>query len=420
MLSPDLSARTIYAGPENYITLLRRLLPGDTLRLAPGYYRNGMTVRLKGEPGRPIIIKGAESGPPTVILGRSCCNTIQINDASHLEFHHMTLDAKGVGGVQGVDSRGSTHHITLSHLNIINHGSRQGQVGISTKGPAWNWLISHNTIVGAGTGMYLGNSDGNHPFVAGVIEHNLIVDTIGYNLQIKHQNPRPVGIGLPQQASRTIIRHNVFSKQNNGSSGGRARPNVLIGHLPLSGPGLDDIYEIYGNFFYENPHESLFQGEGNIALYSNLFVNSVGSAVNVRPHNDIPRNIHVFQNTVLASSRGIRITGGAEQFTQSVAANAVFAQIPIRAAGENSNFVVGFGKAEDILGNPFASPGELDLYPLAGKLGVTDLDMRPYTVFTDSHLDFNSTPRAGTHYGAYAGDGSNPGWRPRLEIKPLK
>ena len=79
------------------------------------------------------------------------------------------------------------HHITLENLLIRGHGNNQQTVGISTKCPAWNWVIRGNTIIGAGTGMYLGDSDGSAPFVAGVIERNLIVDTIGYNLQIKHQ-----------------------------------------------------------------------------------------------------------------------------------------------------------------------------------------------------------------------------------------
>ncbi len=57
------------------------------------------------------------------------------------------------------------------------------------------------------------------------------------------------------------------------------RPNVLVGHFPLEGPGVDDDYAIYGNFFYQNRDEALFQGEGNVALYGNLFVNEYGDAI---------------------------------------------------------------------------------------------------------------------------------------------
>jgi hypothetical protein len=62
------------------------------------------------------------------------------------------------------------------------------------------------------------------PFIAGLIEHNLIVDTLGYNLQIKHQQPRSILSEMPEGRSATII-HNVFSKAN-GRSKALPRPNV--------------------------------------------------------------------------------------------------------------------------------------------------------------------------------------------------
>ena len=147
----------------------------------------------------------------------------------------------------------------------------------------------------------MGDSDGSAPFIAGLIEHNLVVDTLGYNLQVKHQSSRPDIAGIPAGENVTIIRHNVFSKAEGGSEAPMARPNVLVGHWPLSGPGADDRYLVYGNFFYQNSFEALFQGEGNIALYNNLFVNSHGDAVHIQPHNDVPRSIDVFYNTILAS-----------------------------------------------------------------------------------------------------------------------
>jgi hypothetical protein len=66
---------------------------------------------------------------------------------------------------------------------------------------------------------------------------------------------------------------------------------------------------IYGNLFFENPNEALFQGEGNIALYSNVFFNSHDiefPAIAIQPHNDIPRMVRVFQNSVMHPTLGIR------------------------------------------------------------------------------------------------------------------
>ena len=132
-------------------------------------------------------------------------------------------------------------------------------------------MIRNNVIERVGTGMYLGNSDGSRPFVNGLIEHNVIIDTIGYNIQIKHQTSRPEIPGLTR--GTTIIRHNVFVKSQWFKNNEGARPNLLVGHPPDSGVGADELFLIYGNFFWKNPKEALFQGEGHIAFFNNVCVN---------------------------------------------------------------------------------------------------------------------------------------------------
>ena len=270
------------------------------------------------------------------------------------------------------------HHITLEHLLIRGYGNNQQTVGISTKCPAWNWVIRHNTIIGAGTGMYLGDSDGSAPFVAGVIERNLIVDTIGYNLQIKHQRPRPDVAGMPVDASVTVIRHNVFANPGGGSPAA-PRPNVLVGHFPLEGAGVDDRYVIYGNFFYRNRYEALFQGEGNVALYDNLFVNPDGDAIHIQPHNDVPKRVDIAFNTVLAGRVGISVVASERSisYAQTVVANVVFAALPIAGGTTSGNFTGPYADADRHLARPFAAPGQMDLYPSArwanpGARGATE------------------------------------------------
>jgi hypothetical protein len=263
------AGRLLEGNPANYRQLLSQLAPGDTLQLRAGEYRQGLPVhRLNGQPDNPILITGPEQGPRPVFLGRPRSNTVSILDSSHVTIRKLELDGRGLP-VDAVKAEGQAewaHHITLEHLLIRGHGNNQQTVGISTKCSAWDWVIRDNEIIGAGTGIYLGDSDGSAPFIAGLIEHNLIIDTLGYNLQVKHQKTRPDIAGIPEGENVTIIRHNVFSKAEGGSEAPMARPNVLVGHWPLSGPGMDDRYLVYGNLFYQNPHEALFQGEGNIAL----------------------------------------------------------------------------------------------------------------------------------------------------------
>ena len=411
-------AAVIHANPSNYRTLLESLSAGDTMVLEAGTYGRGLPISNRsGTAAQPIVITGPED-QSAVFAANDCCNTVQLNNASFVEIRNLTLDGAGSRGAFGVDARGVCHDITIENFRIINHGSGQQTVGISTKGPAWNWVIRRNTIIGAGTGLYLGNSDGKAPFVSGLIEHNLVVDTLGYNLQIKHQVPRPTDVGLPTGESRTIIRHNVFSKQHNASTGADARPNVLVGHLPLSGAGSSDRYEIYGNFFFENPVEALFQGEGNLALHNNVFVNASGSAVHIQAHNDKPRAVTVYHNTVVAAGSGIQVTGGDPGFEQSIIGNAVFAGIPIVGPNQQGNITDSYTSAADYLTAPFAPLGSLDLYPKVGPLVGTAIDLGQFSGFVDGTRDFNGTVRTGVRRGAYEGEGSNPGWRLERAIKP--
>ncbi len=186
----------------------------------PGEYKDGLPIHyLHGTAEAPITISGPDSGPRAIFAGRPGHNTVSIVNSSYITIRNLDLDGRQLA-VDGVKCEGHAdwaHHITLDGLRVRGHGNDQQTVGISTKCPAWGWVIRNNVIAGAGTGLYLGDSDGRAPFIAGLIEHNLIVDTLGYNLQIKHQQPRPILPEMPEGPSATIIRHNVFSKANGGS-----------------------------------------------------------------------------------------------------------------------------------------------------------------------------------------------------------
>jgi len=416
-----------HANPSNYLTLLRSLRAGDTLVLAPGNYDHPSDVPglplfgLHGTPAQPIVITGPDSGAPAVLLGRSTHNTVRLADASHIVLRNFEIDGRNLGGA-GIAAQGLAHNITIENLRIRGVGNDQQTVGISTVGSTvWHWTIRRNVIEGAGTGIYFGNSDGRSPFIGGIVEHNLIRDTIGYNMQIKHQLPRPTNLaGMPTAPQKTIIRHNVFTKSAANSAGGSlARPNLLVGHFPTSGPGADDLYEIYGNFFYQNATSALFQGEGNIAFYGNLMVNDFGSALTIQPHNDVPRFVRVFGNTVVARDTGIRVTGGAASSTQRVFGNAVFAATPVSAANASDNSTGTYADAVAHLVDPRGAPGAIDLYPRPGMLvGAASWYAAELSSFSDAAVDFNGAPRAWTRRGAYSGEGSNPGWRPAIERKP--
>ncbi len=415
-------AATRTASPADYRAVLKGLTPGDHLRLMPGEYRDGLPIHfMNGTARMPITISGPDEGPRAVLVARPGHNTVSIINSGYVTIRNLDLDGRGLP-VDGVKCEGHAdwaHHITLEELNIRGHGQDQQIVGISTKCPAWNWAIRNNVIKGAGTGLYLGNSNGHAPFIAGLIEHNLIVDTIGYNLQIKHQQPRPQLAGMPSGRNTTIIRHNVFSKAKGGARKS-ARPNVLVGHWPPEGNGSDDLYLIYGNFFYENPHESLFQGEGNFALYNNLMVNHYGDGARIRSDPGAALNISVFYNTVLARAAGIRMVwnGFAPASSQLVEANMVFADSPLHGNPGGRNIVGKFHDAPRYLARPFAPLGEMNLTTIGTGPENSGRNGSRFAGYPDAELDFDGSTSAIKRVGAYAVEKKRPYWLPVLEIKP--
>jgi hypothetical protein len=412
--------RTIQANPSNYKSLIAGLLPGDRLQLAAGTYTQGLNLWYKnGEPGKCIVIEGPASGSPAVFTGSDSWNIVSFSDSSYIAVRNLSLDGqnKAGDGVKAEAGSAYAHHILIEGLSFKNFNPHLERVGISTKCPAWNWVIRRNTITSTGIGMYLGNSTGEFEFVNGLIEHNLVYNTLGYNVQIKHQISRTTSVGVPSSGT-TIIRHNVFGKESGSLSGNDARPNLLVGHWPVSGPGSSDIYQIYGNVFYQNPYESLFQGEGNLAFHDNLLVNRTGGAIRIQPHNHVPRRIEIFNNTVLATGTGIYITGADTTYPQRVVGNAVFAATPLSGGQQSNNVTGAYAAASTYLNNPMAALGS-GLYPKTGQLQGTAIDYSPFTGLLDWDRDFNSRPRVATYRGAYSGDGVNPGWTPALAIKPV-
>ncbi len=403
-------ARDYLAGPDDYLALLGHLLPGDHLVLRAGDYRAGLELRhLEGEAGRPIVIEGVTPersghGGGTRFLADDEHNTVSLLDVRHLVIRNLELDG-GDQPVDAVKAEGHSHYvdfITLENLYIHDYAASQQKVGISSKCPAFGWVVRGNRIERVGTGMYFGNSDGGAPFVAGRIEDNRVTDTIGYNLQIKHQKPRPAGMPEADRSHDTILRGNLFAKDT-AWPGPAARPNVLIGHAPKEGPGALDRVLIYGNLFWENPSEALFQGEGHLALYDNLFVNSQGPAIHIQPHNDVPRRVDLFDNTIIARSHGIRILhrdGAPPLWPQRVWGNLVFAAEPIRGGAAAANQTGDYAAAASVLKRPYAERERLDLAPrhlLAGANPPWSADPATYP---DSGRDFAGHPRVTPVAGA--------------------
>jgi hypothetical protein len=424
-------ANFIIANPGNYTGYLNTLAAGDTLYLPAGTYTNNLALNGRnGTAALSIVIMGDTNLYTTVFTAQSCCNTVSITQCSYVVIKNLELDGLNllVDAVKGEGTTGNwAHHITLEYLNIVNYGADQQLVGISTKCHAWNWIIRKNKIIGAGTGLYLGNSNGDKPFVNGIIENNLVMNTVGYNMEIKHQTDT-VRDNYPgtNVNGKTIIRYNVFCKENNGAIGGNARPNVLVGAFPSAGTGSTDYYEIYGNFFYQNPTEALLQVTGNTTLYENIFVNHSDPAgfraVYVTAQNGfLPRDIKIFHNTVWAanSSGGIRLYNPNTAYQQYCYANAVFAPSPITSFTNNVDNVTDiYANASAYVLSATTTLSTLNLYPQSGQLTGTITSSTLFQTFTDWDKDFNGDTYDWTFRGAYSGCCTNNGWQLQLDTMP--
>lgn len=430
-ISDKAFAKLITATPENYKTSLTLLTAGDTLCLTAGTYTNSLKlVDRNGTDTQPIVIMGSSDLYTTVFEAKSGVNTLSLTKCSYIIIKNLQLDGLNLA-VDAVKAEGTAgnwaHHITLEYLNIINYGNNQQIVGISTKCPAWNWIIRKNRIIGAGTGMYLGNSDGGKPFVNGIIEYNYIANTIGYNIEIKHQldGVRDEFEGTAVNG-KTIIRQNVFSKEANGSSGSSARPNLLVGGCPQKGWGVNDYYEIYGNFFWQNPNEALFQGTGNINLYNNIFVNHNNSedfrAVYISSQNGVePQNIKIFHNTVWVKNTkgGIRLYSANTKYLQYCYANAVFATAPITNFDNmEDNITDTYENASKYVLSATKDINSLSLYPKNGQLVGQASSNDIFQTLLWWNKDFNGDSSDWTFRGAYSGSGDNKGWKLQLDTMP--
>lgn len=429
-------AAEIVTDPTGYLTALDQLGPGDVLRLQPGDYTDCLLLfGMHGEEGAPITIEGpAPFGGGAVIRGGGCIAAdgrysaaVFIEDSSHLVIRNLEIDLEGaeVNGLRAGFGTTPVHDVIIESLHIHDNDVTNQYSGISTFCTTWRWTIRSNRIERVGLGMYLGDSDGSDPFIAGLIERNLVLNPRGYGIQIKHQVPRLAVAGMPEEDSVTILRDNVLIKAENAALGAESRPNLLIGDVPPSGIGASDRYEIYANFFYQNQTdlEPLLQGEGNLSIHDNVFVNAYqGNGILIQPHNGAVREIGIFHNTIVTEGIGISVAGGAATNDQRVLANAVYANgVPAILADDQAENAVGtLAEAAAVFVDPTPTLGQLDLYPRDDTVLKGDaVDLSAYAGWTDVEVDFNGDARDGTWRGAYAGSGRNPGWMLAAENRPL-
>lgn len=420
------AAEVKLASPANYRQLLGTLKAGDTLQLAAGIYERGLPVsECHGTSEAWITIQGPETGVAE-IRQTAVANCVELKQSQFVALKRLSIlggGPQGIRGQFGISAQGglknSVHHILIEGCIISGWNTSQQAVGISTKTPTWDWTIRRNIIRDCGTGLYLGNSNGADPFIRGVIEHNLVENPIGYCMEIKYQKPRPELPDMPVTTSRTIIRHNVFIKSDAPSPDGD-RSNLLVGGFPDSGPGSEDMYEIHGNFFWHNPRETLLQASGRVSIHDNIFYDCPSHAAITLRNHDLPVKLaHIYNNTIHAAARGIRIANPATE-SHAIIGNVVFASeepLSLHASIKNVNDNL-TGKITDAAQH-LVKPDELDFHPLPGRCEGAPLGLPAFKTDTAFDVDFDgSSKRERRLRGAYAGPAKPDAWRLQHSLKP--
>ena len=142
-------------------------------------------------------------------------------------------------------------------------------------------------------------------------------------------------------------------------------------------------YEIYGNFFFHNPRESLLQASGRISIHDNVFVDVAGTAILATGH-DLPIRLGwIYNNTIFAAGTGISVGNAADR--SIVFGNLIFADDPISGSPdlESDNIVDSIAAANDYVVRPSRTLGAMDFYPLAGRCQGAALDLSGFAADLD-------------------------------------
>jgi hypothetical protein len=115
---------------------LARAKPGETIRIAPGDYRGGLTGRgLHGEPSKPIILKAADPKRPPVLEGGT--TGLHLSQVSHLELHDLIVTGATGNGIN-IDDGGfldkPSHHLLLRGVVVRDIGPTGNRDGIKLSG----------------------------------------------------------------------------------------------------------------------------------------------------------------------------------------------------------------------------------------------------------------------------------------------
>ena len=184
--------------------------PGSRILLAPGEYSGGFFFeKVRGEPGRPIVIAGEDPNRPPVIRGGG--NGMHFAAPAYLELRSLTFVGAQDNGIN-IDDGGvytkPAHHIVVQGVKIMDVGRGGNNDGIKLSGLT-DFRIQDCAIERWGTGG--GSAIDMVGCHKGTIEGN--------RFQHKPESAESAGNAIQMKGgtSRIVVRRNRFV-----DTGGRA------------------------------------------------------------------------------------------------------------------------------------------------------------------------------------------------------
>ena len=155
MLAPARAAEVAVRTPGEFRAAVAAAKPGTRIVLAEGDYGGGFQfARVRGEPGRPIIIAAADpQKPPTFSKAKT---GIHFTNPAYLELHDLVFTAISTNGLN-LDDGGiaraaqGAHHIVLRGLRLMDIGGGGNEDGIKLSGVT-DFKVSGCIIERWGTG----------------------------------------------------------------------------------------------------------------------------------------------------------------------------------------------------------------------------------------------------------------------------
>lgn len=137
LLSRAVFAETVTVhDTDSFRQAVRKAKPGTTVLVAAGEYAGGFWFEnVKGEPGKPVVIAGADPKNPPVFKGGG--EAMHFAGAAHLEIRDIAIagaTANGLSIDDGGRRDGSTHHVVLRGLRVTDVGARGNEDGVKLSG----------------------------------------------------------------------------------------------------------------------------------------------------------------------------------------------------------------------------------------------------------------------------------------------